>query len=265
MALDLDKIPPDARARYVKAGRRYSSEMTLEQANRTLNGLETHGTELLGFGFAAADATRLKDARDFLIEAGVGRQQARSHRKVTLETAIAAIKRGKAVRVRAHAIIKSIIDRAEELGLAAERHDLVAALHQTGFSGDAEEVLAAQLDLLRKIFSNKAIEKATRDRGGPATARELEAAAEALRTADFSTARVPGTPMETERLDLLDGIIVDLCRSARRSARAAARALGQPALAKAFELSILDGARTAPPVGGTDPVPTPTRPAISPA
>jgi len=48
-----------------------------------------------------------------------------------------------------------------------------------------------------------------------------------------------GTPTETARLDLVDGLIVELCRAARRAARAAARALGRPEIAKAFELTHL--------------------------
>ncbi|MDI1480270.1 hypothetical protein [Polyangium sp. y55x31] len=45
--------------------------------------------------------------------------------------------------------------------------------------------------------------------------------------------------METETLDLIDGIIVSLTRTAREAADAAARELGEPALATAFELSTL--------------------------
>ena len=52
-------------------GRRFSSEQTLAQANQTLLALDQHAKTLAGFGFALADATRLKDARALLIEAGV--------------------------------------------------------------------------------------------------------------------------------------------------------------------------------------------------
>ncbi|MDI1429891.1 hypothetical protein [Polyangium sorediatum] len=45
--------------------------------------------------------------------------------------------------------------------------------------------------------------------------------------------------MEIETLDLLDGIIVSLARTAREAAEAAARELGEPAVATAFELSAL--------------------------
>lgn len=45
-----------------------------------------------------------------------------------------------------------------------------------------------------------------------------------------------GCLAETDRLDLLDGIIVALARGARKAARDAARRLGQPSLTANFEL-----------------------------
>jgi hypothetical protein len=48
-----------------------------------------------------------------------------------------------------------------------------------------------------------------------------------------------GTRVETEQLDLLDGIIVTLVRNARKAARAAAKRLGKPSLVADFELTKL--------------------------
>ena len=44
-----------------------------------------------------------------------------------------------------------------------------------------------------------------------------------------------------ERLDLIDGAIVTRLRAANKVARAAAKALGEPAIAKAFSLKGLNG------------------------
>jgi hypothetical protein len=70
---------------------------------------------------------------------------------------------------------------------------------------------------------------------------ELTAAAEALRGATRNNTTRRGTVAETEQLDQIDGLIVDLVRRARKAARSAARQMGQPALAKAFELDLLYG------------------------
>ena len=79
-----------------------------------------------------------------------------------------------------------------------------------------------------------------------------------LRASVAARAGSPGTPAETEQLDLLDGIIVALVRGARKAARAAAKRLGTPALTADFELTKLYGPKTAakpaPPVVGAPPV-----------
>src|SRR5262245_28932932 len=98
MALDLSKVPAVARERYVEMGKRFSSELTLNQANHTLNGLADHGKTLAGFGFSKGDGERLKDARDLLVQAGVGREQERSERKETSTTMLQGMQRAKAAR-----------------------------------------------------------------------------------------------------------------------------------------------------------------------
>jgi hypothetical protein len=65
-----------------------------------------------------------------------------------------------------------------------------------------------------------------------------------LREASQTTAAPRGTPQETEQLDLLDGIILSLVRSAREAADAASKALGEPALVAEFELTELYGPGT---------------------
>ncbi|MDI3290893.1 hypothetical protein [Polyangium sp. 15x6] len=85
----------------------------------------------------------------------------------------------------------------------------------------------------------RASAKAAQKRGGAQAALDLEAKATALRVAAKAKAEPKGTPVETETLDLIDGIIVSLARTAREAAEAAARELGEPAIATAFELSAL--------------------------
>ena len=100
-------------------------------------------------------------------------------------------------------------------------------------------VLAEQLDLLRGALAAPPIAEVTASRGGPAAVAVLAAAASGVRAVAAGRPSGTGTPEETERLNLIDGLIVTLARRARAAARSASDELGQPAMAKAFELSAL--------------------------
>jgi hypothetical protein len=236
MALDLSKVPQAARERYVEMGKRFGSELTLRQADHTLDGLDRHAGTLAGFGFSYGDGARLKEARDLLLQAGIGREPQAGERKRTSTEMMQAMQRAKAARKRGQAILLAVLDHIEELGLSAKRPALLGVAAQIRSSGEDAELLGQQLDLLRATFSGPDIAKAASDRGGPESVRELEEAAKVLREAAEVSRSSPSILPESERLDLLDGIIIELVRGARRSARAAASALGQPALARDFDL-----------------------------
>lgn len=59
--------------------------------------------------------------------------------------------------------------------------------------------------------------------------------------AHTSRPRRTGTPAATERMDLLDGLIIENVRLAQRAAADAAVDLGKPHLAEAFRLYELEG------------------------
>ncbi|MDC3961424.1 hypothetical protein [Polyangium jinanense] len=239
MALDLTTLSPDVRAAFIKDGERFGSEDTLDQANQTLNAYLTHGSKLAPFGFVAEDAAELKDARDALIEAGIGRVSKRTSKKVDTAAHAAAIRDGQAIRLRA----RSVLAGAKRALLLAGKVDAVqkidVLLGLDSVASDDAEGLAKQLDALRTALKEPVVAEAAKTRGGPQAALDLESRAQALRDAAKSKAEPRGTPVETETLDLIDGIIVSLTRTAREAADAAARELGEPAIATAFELSAL--------------------------
>jgi hypothetical protein len=82
---------------------------------------------------------------------------------------------------------------------------------------------------------------ATATRGGPKAITDLAAHAGALRAAAQTSSVGPGTPEQTERLNLIDGIILELVREARAAADSAGKALGEPSLVTAFALTELYG------------------------
>lgn len=144
---------------------------------------------------------------------------------------------------------------SRELGGAK---DLVAKIdvvvRQSGRVSSSPKVMARQLELLDEALNDPGIMAAVANRNGPATSAKLRQAVLALRAEDRATAARPGTAAETQLMDLLDGIIVELVQQARKSAEAAAAERGDPALAKAFKLDKLyRGARRRRPEGAEAP------------
>lgn len=260
MPIDLTTIAPEARARYLHLGRQWGSPDTLAQAHQTLKGCAKHGAEIAKDGFSSKDAQRLSDARDGLIAAGVGRAEARNDRKITSQSYVASIATGKTARESARSILESTRTALHEGGTDAAKagvKTIDAALQTTRTAGDDAEALATQLDVLRGALSDPNVGAEATDRGGPEAIPALQTAAGALRAANAERAGSPGTQVETEKLDLLDGIIVTLARNAFKAARAAAKRIGQPSLVADFELTKLYAARTEPGDAPSDGPPAP--------
>ena len=252
MPFDPEKIPASTRVELIDVGRRFGSEDTLAQAEQTLNALTTYGAKIVLWGFNADDAERLKDVREALIAAGVGREVVRVGKKTTSKANADALTLGKGKRERARSVLTGARRALAEQGDAEAIRAIDAALNHATTAGESTSKLAEQLDTLHATLTAAAVAKASKDRGGPEIAAALVAAAAALRAVSQEAAVVPGTPEATERLNLLDGIVVGLARTARKAARAAAKELGDPAMAVAFELTKLYG-----PVKAKKPAPTP--------
>jgi hypothetical protein len=245
MALDLEKIPAATRKELIEVGRRFGSEDTLAQAEQTLGALGKYGSKLVLWGFNEADVKRLEGARDGLMAAGVGREAARVGKKATNKAYADAVREGKAKRLRARAVLSGARRALADHGDTDAVRDVDAELSHASTAGANASALAGQLDALHKALTAPAVAKAAKQRGGPEVVAALVTCAAALRAVSQDAATVPGTPEETERLDLLDGIIVGLSRDARKAARAAAKDSAEPAMAAAFELTKLYGSSKA--------------------
>jgi len=241
MTLDLDSFSSDARAALVKVGKRFGSEDTLAQAEQTLTALAAHGVKLSDAGFNGEDTQDLTDAKQFLIDAGVGRESARAGKKETSKAYVDALKQGKATRLRALSVLGGARRGLLRAGAKEGVNAIDAVTTQVGTAADDATALATQLDVMGKALARPDVAAATATRGGTKALTDLGTSAAALRAVSQDAAAVPGTPEHTQRLDLLDGIVVGLCRDARRAARTAAKELGDAALAKEFELTKLYG------------------------
>lgn len=245
MALDLDKLSPQARAAYINLGRHFGSPDTIAQASRTLAGHAKFSAYLGKFGFAPRDAVRLAEARDALVAAGGDREGAVGVNKISRTTYARAVAGARAARNGGRAVLEAVRAELVEQGsvdavVAVTRID--AALAQTRL-GAEDDKLADQLDVLRAALGDATVAAEATDRGGPEAVADLVAAAPALRDAAKTRPAKPGTPAATEKLDLLDGIIVTLARRAHKAARVAAKRLGMPAIASEMDLSALPSSK----------------------
>jgi hypothetical protein len=246
MTLDLSTLSAKARAEYIRIGRQYGSTDTLAQANQTLTGLGKYAPELVRHGFSLGDGARLQGARDGLEEAGIGRHEKVGARKVTSHAYVDALAHGKAKREDARSILdnaRRALSESDQSSAVAGANVIKVALQQTRSAGADGDKLADQLDVLRTALGDANVLGEVSGRGGLDAGLDLQIAADALRDASKERAGAPGTPAETEQLDLLDGIIIGLARGARKAARAAARRLGTPALTADFELTKLYASR----------------------
>lgn len=238
------------RAAFIKIGRHYSSQLTLAQGNKTLNACRTYGGLIAPRGFGQAKIDRLQWAVDALGVAGVTREEAKAGAKSTNVDLRNEVLRGKSLRFDLLAQAEGAIDDVRNTPGGAELvSDIQAALNAARSSGYDAVELADQLDLLSNLTSRPEL-VAVLDASSPQTAADAKASALKLRALEAATTNPAGTPADTERLDLLDGLILRLVRQARKSGRAASRSQGTPAIAQAFALDELYGP-------GPKPAPTP--------
>lgn len=247
MTIDLNAFPPDVKLALISAGEEFSSDDTFAQATQTGQGLEKYADTLKAYGLPLSDTTRLAEARDLLSDSGYGRNQARSAKKTLGIGLDDANRAGRHARIRGRSILTSTKSALLEQGKKASANDVHTTLEATADSEKLGEDLAKQLDHLADALDPaKAPEAAAAaaDRGGPETLAPLRAAALAIRDAVSRKPTVRGTPEETQRLDQIDGIILDICRRARDAAVAASKHLGDPAILKAFKLDKLYASRS---------------------
>jgi predicted transcriptional regulator len=247
MAINLDAFPPDVKLALISAGEEFSSDDTFAQATQTLQGLEKYADTLRAYGLPLSDTARLGEARDLLSESGYGRNQARSKKKTLGIGLDDANRAGRTARIRGRSILTSTKSALSEQGKTTFATEVQAALDATADSEKIGEDLAKQLDHLADAIDPArapVVALAAADRGGQETLNPLRNAAAALREAVKRKPTVRGTPEETQRLDQIDGIILEICRRAREAAEAASKDLGDPAIRKAFKLDKLYASRS---------------------
>jgi hypothetical protein len=242
MPLDLTKLTPEARAAALKRGAQVTPTAALSQARKTLSALGTHGAKLTAFGFTADNAALLQDSRDALDAAGVGRVVKRVSKSVLSGARAGALARGRDLRLQAVAMLQAArlaLENDASAEAPAARLETETALAYHSVAPTTPDAMIEQLGSLLAVLNDKKVAEVVKDRGGPQLALDLTAQITALRGVTQATAVPRGTPVETETLRVISGLIVGLARSARVAACAAAKQLREPSVAKAFRLSAL--------------------------
>lgn len=242
MTFDVTQIPAVRRVEYIQIGRQYSSEVTLRQATLTLQAADRYGGKVADYGYVGKDVDALRSARTALEQASSGREGVRADRKERSVVFNQAMTEGKQARLRARAILESVESELTDSGQADTTTLRTVLAHTRTAGGDAVK-LREQLEQLAEQLSTKELAASARSRGGTAALAALKAAIASLRAAEAELPAGTNTTAATELMDLLDGYIVESTRRARKAARAAATALGQPDIASAFELNALYAGR----------------------
>jgi hypothetical protein len=242
MSIDLNSIPAATRDQQIKLGRQYSSTDTLAQANQTLSALGSYANEVATEGFIAEDGARLSEARDMLLAAGVGRETARGDKKVTNQAYVDALADGKKKRLRGRTVLENTmaaLSESSDPSAPDAARAILGTLLQTQTADDDAEKLSGQLAQINATLGLAFVRDEAAKRGGAKAIEDLTSSAATLRAVAQQGATVAGTPAATQLLDHIDGIIIGLCRRARKAARSAAKQHGNPAIATVFELNKL--------------------------
>lgn len=251
MAVDPNLIAPVEKARLIRIGAGFGSADTQAQADITINAATKQLSLIRGHGFPEAKLVMLTEVRELSRTASVDREGARTDRKVTNAALLDATRAGKAARLRVRNNLESARSDLAMFGGAdapAAANLIDGVLARTRTAGADAKALGEQLQQLHDTLANAAVRAAIGEEAATLET-ELATCVTALDVARSANASARGTRTETEWIDLLDGLLVELVRAARRAARSAAKALGQPALADEFELSALyasTGRRTPP-------------------
>ena len=242
MSIDLNKIPPRYRKRLIEIGERFSSERTLAQANSTLNALESNKKAIESHGYMTKDIQILTYARNELRSTLTGRDDARGAKRTSSKSYQDTMLKGKNMRRQGRSILRGL---GRDLAWSEDADDLKAAtdleqvMDSTSTTPDKAEALARQLQQIGQVLSGKQIASLAKTRNGEEVLKQINAAVKGLQDASENRNLRPGTPEYAERLDLLDGLIVEQVRHARQAAESAAKETAQPALLNAFALDSL--------------------------
>lgn len=226
----LSPLSDDARSFLGRVGRRFGTQEVRAQAQHTLAAHGRFTNELRLHGFSAADGQRLAAAREAAVSL------ARIDTKVTDRNYVMALVEAKTCRARARSVLLSAYRRLRASGgssteVAHAMTRISGIITETGEPGGDDHVYAVHLSRLREVLSLPSVAAQVADSGGPEADAKLVEGLEALRKVGEVNA-----PAVSRDDDVLDGLIVELCRTAQFAAQSAAKEIGNRSIAGEFRL-----------------------------
>lgn len=245
-SLNLDSIPAHKRKELMALGERFNQFDVRAQASKGLEGRGPFGTLLEPHGVGPQVWRMIEWAVEEHTRTLDGRVDAQVARKVTSALFHDAMKRGKATRVENLPLVQAAFDTLSFSDDPPTLERLRAVLGKTRSIGWDINELETQLKLMHGVLGLEAVSGAVGEKPTTEARCEIETSLELITKARAEHSVPFGTPEQTAKLNLLDGLLVTLLRQVRRAARAAARKHARPEIAKAFELNKLYSASRRP-------------------
>lgn len=241
----LAALTPEARLEAIDIGAQFNKTEVLDQITSTRAAFAKTGGELAQHGYTAADDAELgevevsaRGATEDRTGAHLTTRGGRDAYRRVVTKAKGDVKNGTSVLRN----LASAVARKPDADNPTAGSQIGTSLALAGPVGRSSKKISDQVDILLNAFKDDAIAKAGKDRGIAEAKARLEKARAALDAGRPVHLAPNGTPVETQAQNLIEGLAVHYLREARKAARAAADRLGDPALAKAYELSALYGA-----------------------
>lgn len=227
------------RMRYLAIGKDFGSDRTVAVANVFINGMQVHGDKLKGVGPQLV--AKLVWARDGLVASGLDRGEKRLGITLLSGQLGERVKAGRLQRGELRALLSGAHEELLAVGDVASDDEADAvdgALQRTARVAEDPGPLADQIVMLANVLARPAV-RAVVEADVEAELVESQTLADGLRALDAASARPLGTPEETQRLDLLDGLVVTIVRRIHKAAVVASKRLGDDLLLKVFSLDEL--------------------------
>lgn len=236
----IESMTDKAVATIRRIGQGFGTIEVLDQHDIYVAGYQSHGHQLVEYGYVGEDDLEVHAAMDALLSTDEGRAAKTRGQRVATAGRRDLLAEGKPL-VRSAITLFQIT--AQRLGQSKNpqeqdvaRH-ILATLAQVGSIGDDREALLHDISRCAETLTLPAISQHTDSRGGLKLSGQLLTLADELRAANrASGAGVVGTPAETADLNVIKGFLVQRYRAARKAARAVARERHTPHIANAFDL-----------------------------
>jgi hypothetical protein len=226
----LAPLSDEAKAFLGRIGRRFGTQEVLAQAKFTLAAHGRYANDLRLHGFSIADRDRLVLARE------AAAALVRADTKVTDRNYTQALGEAKDSRARARSVLLSAYRRLRACGgsspeVAHAMAELSDVISQTAEPGGDDFVYAEHIKRLREVLAIPKVTSEVADSGGPEADAMLADALATLQRVNEAEA-----PAAVRDDDVLDGLIVELCRTAQFAAQSVAKELGDKTIAGEFRL-----------------------------